>query len=217
MPSSTTPPSPTTTSDASVLLQEVLPAFMAAIQAVSEGRQEADDAARTLLPQLEKRRDEAPDEESRALWTAAVTLVQKVLVERPGPVPLIDHVQELEDHPGDGWKVLCAMCYLGASVDQHTTPRLAAAFHMTMAEYLFTETRQTPELYETVILPWFAAYWTRVFENARFRFSTPRVIETELKAALESAPELQLQRLLGTVGFGLDIALPDEGQEWFKV
>jgi hypothetical protein len=86
-----------------------------------------------------------------------------------------------------------------------------------MAEYLFTETRQTPELYETVILPWFTAYWTRVFENARFRFSTPRAIETELKAALESAPECRLQRLLGVVGFGLDIALPDEGQEWFKV
>ncbi|HXC24554.1 MAG TPA: hypothetical protein VNU46_01475 [Gemmatimonadaceae bacterium] len=215
MPSNTPQTPPSAAADASVLLQGVLPDFLNVVQAVAEGKPDTAESAQTLIKQLESHIGEE-DEESQAVWTAAAKLAQRVFIERPGPLPLIDATQEFEEHEGAGWQVLCALCYLGASADSGTPPRLAAAFHMTVAEFLFNETHENPELYEGIILPWFVSYWTRVFADARFRFQTPRMIETEMKTAIESDPQVRLQRLLGAVGFGLDIALPDEGKEWFK-
>lgn len=212
MPSKTTTSATTTEPN---LWAEGFPQFLDAIQGVADGRPDTEAKTEQLLRLLDKNA-ESGDDETRALWTAAAALTRKVLVERPGPLPLIDHSQEYEERPGTGWQTLCAWCYLGASVDVRTPPSLAIALHMTVAEFLYNETHESKELYETIILPWFTNFWTRVFADARFRFQFARLVETEFKTALESDLSVRLQGVLGAMGFGLDVTLPDEGREWFK-
>jgi hypothetical protein len=216
MPSKTiqAPDAPVT--DASAVLQYVLPSFLTALQAVSEKRADAGEVVEPLLQQIDQDAEQA-EGEAKEFWLAVARVLRMVLVDQPGPMPLIDAVEEWEDKPEDGWKVVCTLCYIGASVDQRAVPTLQIAIHMTIAEFLYDATHEDAELYEGVVLPWFETFWKQVFGEARFRFTSPRMVETALNASLESPTDVRLQRLLGAIGFGLNVTLPDEGKNWFQL
>jgi hypothetical protein len=74
-----------------------------------------------------------------------------------------------------------------------------------------------PGLYEEGIVPWFAAYWQRSFENARFRFYLPQLVASDLDDAFKSPISIRLQRILRAVAFGVWEPLPEKGRAWFEI
>ena len=208
-----------------IMMEGVLPSFLAATRAAAEGYPQADELYTSLIAVLEHNAREAQSgqqtggaeetEESVALWTAAADLCRAVFVEHRGALDLVQHAQELDKHAGYSWKTLCVLCYLGGSVDKKTLPLLAVNLHMAVAEFVYAGTHHIPDVYEQVIAGWFCSFWERAFETSRFRFQAPRMVEMDLKSALRSDPQVRVQRVLSAMAFGLATSLPDRGREWF--
>lgn len=199
------------------MMEGVVPLFLAAAHAMEEGYAEAEPMATALIELLERNARELKEEnESEGLWTAAASLCRAVFLEHRRALDLIESTKELDRHEGYAWKTLCALSYLGASVDKYAIPALRVSLHMAIAEFVYMGTSRIPELYATTVAPWFEAYWARTFERMRFRFQTPKLVEMDLAAARGSDPSVRVQRILRSVAFGLNISLPERGREWFE-
>lgn len=199
------------------MMSGILPLFLSVAHAMEEGYAESEPMATNLIGLLERNAQELHEESERdGLWTAAAALCRAVFLEHHRALDLIERTKELDRHAGYAWKTLCALSYLGASVDKYAIPALRVSLHMAIAEFVCAGTSRIPELYSSVVVPWFETYWLRTFERMRFRFQTPKLVEMDLRAARDSDPSVRVQRILRSVAFGLNVALPERGREWFE-
>jgi hypothetical protein len=201
---------------ATFVMEVVLPVFLDAGNAMMEGAPDAQEKINALIAGLERNAQDANEGED-GFWTAAVALCKAVFIERDRALNLVKRSEDLDKREGFSWKTLCVLCYIGGSMDAHALPRLAVMLHMAIAEYVHRHTSHNQELYEQRIVPWFARFWERIFENARFRFYAPTMVEWDLRDALKSPPAIRVQRVLRAAAFGLWEPLPEKGRAWFEV
>ncbi len=200
---------------ATTVMEVVLPFFLDAGRAVMENTPDAQIRVYNLLAGIERNSAQA-DEGDDGFWRAASTIIRAVLIDREDAMQLVKRSEELDKHEGFSWKTLCVMCYLGGSMDTNALPRMSVMLHMAVAEYVHRHVSHNQPVYEQGIVPWFAWFWERSFENAKFRFYAPRIVAMDLRDALKSPMDVRWQRILRAASFGLWEPIPEKGRAWFQ-
>ncbi len=104
--------------------------------------------------------------------------------------------------------VLAKLAYLGNSIKEKVLPEQALQFHWInlkdVNDFYF---RRFPYLFRKIVIPFFKDYWEKKFEDFRFRFRSPNLIEEELKKAFESSSKDVLENIFSTIARGLGIRL----------
>ncbi|MGB7747445.1 MAG: hypothetical protein WBN75_09175 [Verrucomicrobiia bacterium] len=78
----------------------------------------------------------------------------------------------------------------------------------------FVQTIMPRSAYRQIAAPFILEYWKTAFAQARFEFSTPSMVEQELKAACQVSKDKQPQAILRVVSNGLGIHPSTQQRDW---
>ncbi|BAZ78740.1 hypothetical protein NIES50_73730 (plasmid) [Aulosira laxa NIES-50] len=146
----------------------------------------------------------------QVLWVTASELIEQIYLQQASFEELINRSNGFTPEH----EILWAIGYLVASLQNKATPQSALMTHLYVTHYLYKWLTPSSATYRRIVLPFLLRYWTNTFEKTRFRFSTPRLIESELSEA-QSIPETQrAQSILKTIASGLGVGIPSNFEQW---
>lgn len=153
------------------------------------------------------------------VWAAAATLCRSVFADGAEASELLGLVERYDARSRtEAWRTLVVLAYLGASVQARTPLRQSAELQANVAQFIqVTVGRRMTGLYERLVVDFFSTFWEHAFDAARFQFTTPRLMETALRSATASSPDVRVQRVLSTVTQSLGVSLPPRGRAWFDL
>jgi hypothetical protein len=165
-------------------------------------RSEAETMAHELAQHCRIIGETASDE---TLWIEGASLIERLFSGQLSWREINEQANRfsLEEHT-----LLRLIGYLGATI-QDGMPLVEAWFaHRSILEKLgYDQTTFVEGTYQHIILPYFTMYWTTAFQQQRFRFTSPRLVEQDLHN-IEAVPLRKRARtLLDVIASGLGITI----------
>ncbi len=142
----------------------------------------------------------------KALWMEGATLIERIF---EGQASWREINEQANSFMLEKYKTLRLLEYLGATV-QRGMPLVEAWFaHDAILHALgYEQSALRSGTYQQIILPFFTTYWSRAFEQQKFRFTSSRNFEQELQD-VQTVPLRERARTLLTViarGLGITAA-----------
>jgi len=177
-------------------------AFWIATRALTN-QSEAAALARELAKHCRAIGEAASDE---ALWMEGATFIERIF---EGQASWREINEQANGFSLEKYKTLRLLGYLGATV-QRGMPLVEAWFaHDAILNSLgYEQSALRSGTYQQIVLPFYAAYWTAAFEQQKFRFTLPRLLEQELQEVQTVPLRERARTLLTVIARGLGIAAP---------
>ena len=141
----------------------------------------------------------------KALWIEGATFIERIFEGQASWRDINEQANgfSLEEH-----KTLRLLGYLGATV-QRGMPLVETWFaHNSILGSLGYDRTVVPSgTYQQIILPFFTIYWTAAFEQQKFRFTSPCLLEQELQDVQTMPLRERVRTLLTVIARGLGIAV----------
>ncbi|GAA6614364.1 hypothetical protein [Scytonema sp. NUACC26] len=88
--------------------------------------------------------------------------------------------------------------------------------YQVVIHFLYKSLTPSSAAYRRIVLPFLWIYWSSTFERMRFRFQSPRLIETQLSEAQSLPSDRRAQTIFRAIAYGLDVSLPDNLEQWLN-
>lgn len=147
------------------------------------------------------------------LWDKAATVITDAFIAAVGARQLIVLGGELA---ADDERTLRGITYFVASFRPNTDLRDALHLQLNVAEYITSKLALGARTNERIAVPLLESSWRERFENARFRFQAPRLVETELQDAASLDPISRLKTVLKSIARGLEVSIQPGVRDWIN-
>lgn len=147
---------------------------------------------------------------NKTLWIEGASLIERTF---GGQASWQELHERASSFSLDEQEMLHLLGELGATVQGGVPLKEAWLAHKSILDRLgYDRSALLSGSYRQIILPFLTLYWMNAFEQQKFRFSVPRLIEQELQE-LQSAPQRnRAQMLLSVVARGLGISVSQSRQ-----
>ena len=148
------------------------------------------------------------------LWETVTNLIEKIFLKKNGKseLSLIGNKLSSENKSS-----LAIICFLGATLQDDITPKEAISLHLSIMPYICSIFKIKSTAYRRIILPFIKLYWENIFEKMKFRFSSPRYIESCLIESKNLPKEQQAQLILKEFAYSLGVNPSPEIMKWLEV
>lgn len=139
----------------------------------------------------------------KALWVEGAAFMERIF---EGQASWRDIAEQANGFSSEKRKTLRLLGYLGATI-QRGMPLVETWFaHKSILESLGHERAIISSgTYQQIILPFFILYWLTAFEQQKFRFISPRLLERELQDVQTVPLRERARTLFAVIARGLDI------------
>lgn len=142
----------------------------------------------------------------KALWMEGATFIERIF---EGQASWREINEQANSFSLEKYKTLRLLGYLGATIQRGMPLGEAWFAHDAILNSLgYDKSALRSGTYQHIVLPFFTTYWTRAFEQQKFRFTSPRNTEQELQD-VQTVPLRERARALLTViarGLGISAA-----------
>jgi hypothetical protein len=142
------------------------------------------------------------------LWDDLAQLFGQVYIGRVSGNALVKRGNQYEN------QTIKTVAYLGACIQDDINHTTSCKIQLTVMPFVQTVMEGPRSAYRQIAVPFILEYWKGAFEKARFEFSTPGIVEQELKAAYQVSKDKQPQAILRVVSNGLGIQLSTQQRDW---
>lgn len=152
----------------------------------------------------------AGDSSYEIFWNTASELFENIFIRQVNQKEIIEKGNEF----ANTLKPLQIVCYIGATFNN--LPEHAIQLHLATFLYLQNQFKDFSLFNRLIMIPFIKTYWNVTFENAKFRFRYPGLVEPELKQALNSPDETVIQRVLKCIAFSLGFTPDQATKDWLN-
>ena len=141
----------------------------------------------------------------KTLWIEGASLIERLF---SGQLSWREINEQANRFSLEKHTLLRLIGYLGATI-QGGMPLVEAWFaHRSILEKLgYDQTTFVEGTYQHIILPFFTMYWTTAFQQQRFRFTSPRLVEQDLHNIQAVPLRKRARTLLDVIASGLGITI----------
>ncbi len=153
----------------------------------------------------------APESFAPARWELMAELVERAYVRGSSSREMADWGKSL---PGDKLESFNLLVRLAACAD--ATPVNAAAAMLSLMPWLCKDFPPGTAIHREVLMPFVESYWTHKFEQQRFLFDRPMVVESLLPAAVAAPEHERVVAVMRAIhaGFTFNGPMPEEVRNW---
>lgn len=152
----------------------------------------------------------ADDSSCGILWNTASELFENIFNRQVSSKELIEKGNEL----ATTLKPLQIICYIGGTFN--CIPEQAIQLHLATFSYLQSQFKDFYSFNRLIMIPFIKTYWNITFQNTKFRFRYPGLVEPELKQALNAPVETVIQHVLKCIAFGLGFTPDKATKDWLN-
>jgi len=150
----------------------------------------------------------------RELWQQAADLIDKALVSGMPARELFELSNALDDKKY-GW--LRTVGYVCATIQPDCPLSEACRAQLAVMSGSQASIRHLSRMtYDRILVPWIVTFWQQKFQQQRFRFASPRLVEKELAEALRTDEAHRAQSVLEIVARALRVKPERSAAEWLK-
>ena len=139
-----------------------------------------------------------------ALWMEGATFIERIF---EGHASWREIIEQSNSFSLEKDKTLRLLGYLGATVQRGMPLEEVWFAHNAILNSLgYDKSALRSGTYQQIILPFYTAYWIAAFEQQKFRFTSPRLLEQELQDVQTVPLRERARTLLTVIARGLGIA-----------
>jgi len=141
-----------------------------------------------------------------SLWQDIAQLFGHIYIDRVPGSELVKRGNQFEN------QTLMTVAYFGACIQDDISHTTSCKIQLSVMP--FVQTIMPRSAYRQIATPFILEYWKTAFAQARFEFSTPSIVEQELKVACQVSTDKQPQAILRAVSNGLGIHPSTQQRDW---
>jgi len=150
----------------------------------------------------------------RELWQQAADLIDRAFVSGMSSGELFTLSNGLDDQKY-GW--LRMVGYVGATIQPDCSLEEACRTHLVIMPGSLGGIRHLSRMtYDRILVPWIVNFWQRKFQQQRFRFTSPRLVQRELAEAVRTDEAHRAQAVLAAVASSLSVQPEGCAAEWLR-
>jgi len=155
-------------------------------------------------------RDFGTNSNNPNFWMEAEKLLDQILDES---FPAKDFKEKVSEY-NDNFRVLHAVCCVGISIKKDIPLDRIIRFQIAVIPWIWEQTSYSRSIQRKILIPFFEQYWRHKFEEQRFRFNQPVLLEDDFAKISDIPWQERLKFVMRIVSRGLGIKLKDNEKIW---